>query len=563
MNFGFFEILTLVGSLGFFIYGMKIMSEGIQKLAGSKMRNILGAITNNKFAGIFTGFFTTSVIQSSSATTVMIVSFVNAGLLSLRQAIGVIMGANIGTTVTAFLVLGLGFGKLSLATYSLPLIAIGLPLIFFKKDSLNSLGDFIIGFALLFMGLEALKKSVPSFDEGGFYELIEPLTGSGIFSVIIFVFIGTFVTILVQSSSAAMALTLVLCTKGLPFEFAAAIVLGENIGTTVTANIAAIIGNIHAKRAALAHLIFNLFGVIWMIILFNFFIENIEEFVKLNSEWFPFDNSSKQSIENSTIQWSLALFHLTFNILNTLLLVWFVENIEKIVTRVIYSKVEEDEIFQLKYFSNTTLSSEFSILEVRTELLKFIKITSKMNSFLKSLILETDKRKFSKILQKIKQYEEITDRIEGEVSEYLSKVNETESTQKTNEEIKSILSIINDLESIGDSYYSISKLIQRKSENNIYFVPIQRNNILKMIEKVENLFTQLKKYVGDTDVKTSKIIKKEKMEINKLHYDLKKEHLINISNNKYSIKSGVIYSDVLSGLENITNNIIDVRDSIN
>jgi phosphate:Na+ symporter len=563
MNFGFFEILTLVGSLGFFIYGMKIMSEGIQKLAGSKMRNILGAITNNKFAGIFTGFFTTSVIQSSSATTVMIVSFVNAGLLSLRQAIGVIMGANIGTTVTAFLVLGLGFGKLSLATYSLPLIAIGLPLIFFKKDSLNSLGDFIIGFALLFMGLEALKKSVPSFDEGGFYELIEPLTGSGIFSVIIFVFIGTFVTILVQSSSAAMALTLVLCTKGLPFEFAAAIVLGENIGTTVTANIAAIIGNIHAKRAALAHLIFNLFGVIWMIILFNFFIENIEEFVKLNSEWFPFDNSSKQSIENSTIQWSLALFHLTFNILNTLLLVWFVENIEKIVTRVIYSKVEEDEIFQLKYFSNTTLSSEFSILEVRTELLKFIKITSKMNSFLKSLILETDKRKFSKILQKIKQYEEITDRIEGEVSEYLSKVNETESTQKTNEEIKSILSIINDLESIGDSYYSISKLIQRKSENNIYFVPIQRNNILKMIEKVENLFTQLKKYVGDTDVKTSKIIKKEKMEINKLHYELKKEHLINISNNKYSIKSGVIYSDVLSGLENITNNIIDVRDSIN
>ncbi|MFL2589349.1 MAG: Na/Pi cotransporter family protein [Parvicellaceae bacterium] len=563
MNFGFFEILTLVGSLGFFIYGMKIMSEGIQKLAGSKMRNILGAITNNKFAGIFTGFFTTSVIQSSSATTVMIVSFVNAGLLSLRQAIGVIMGANIGTTVTAFLVLGLGFGKLSLATYSLPLIAIGLPLIFFKKDSLNSLGDFIIGFALLFMGLEALKKSVPSFDEGGFYELIEPLTGSGIFSVIIFVFIGTFVTIIVQSSSAAMALTLVLCTKGLPFEFAAAIVLGENMGTTVTANIAAIIGNIHAKRAALAHLIFNLFGVIWMIILFNFFIENIEEFVKLNSEWFPFDNSSKQSIENSSIQWSLALFHLTFNILNTLLLVWFVENIEKIVTRIIYSKAEEDELFQLKYFSNTSLSSEFSILEVRTELLKFIKITSKMNLFLKSLILETDKRKFSKILQKIKQYEDITDRIEDEVSEYLSRVNETESTQKINEEIKSILSIINDLESIGDSYYSISKLIQRKSENNIYFVPIQRNNILKMIEKVEDLFTLLKKYVGDSDVKTSKMIKKEKMEINKLHHELKKEHLINISNNKYSIKSGVIYSDVLSGLENITNNIMDVRDSIN
>ena len=331
MNFGLFEILTLVGSLGFFIYGMKIMSEGIQKLAGAKMRSVLGAITNNKFAGIFTGFFTTSVIQSSSATTVMIVSFVNAGLLSLRQAIGVIMGANIGTTVTAFLVLGLGFGKLSLATYALPLIALGLPLIFFKRDNLSSLGDFIIGFALLFMGLEALKTSVPSFDQGGFYNLIEPLTNQGILSVIIFVFVGTFVTILVQSSSAAMALTLVLCTKGLPFEFAAAIVLGENIGTTITANIAAIIGNIHAKRAALAHLIFNLIGVLWMLVFFYFFTENIEYIVKTNSDWFPFDTSSKQSIESSTIQWSLALFHLTFNILNTLLLVWFVKNIENAV----------------------------------------------------------------------------------------------------------------------------------------------------------------------------------------------------------------------------------------
>lgn len=562
MNFGLFEILTLVGSLGFFIYGMKIMSEGIQKLAGAKMRSVLGAITNNKFAGIFTGFFTTSVIQSSSATTVMIVSFVNAGLLSLRQAIGVIMGANIGTTVTAFLVLGLGFGKLSLATYALPLIALGLPLIFFKRDNLSSLGDFIIGFALLFMGLEALKTSVPSFDQGGFYNLIEPLTNQGIFSVIIFVFVGTFVTILVQSSSAAMALTLVLCTKGLPFEFAAAIVLGENIGTTITANIAAIIGNIHAKRAALAHLIFNLIGVLWMLVFFYFFTENIEYIVKTNSNLFPFDTSSKQSIESSTIQWSLALFHLTFNILNTLLLVWFVKNIENAVVKVISSKADDDDIFQLKYFSNTTLSSEFSILEVKSELVKFIGITSKMNTFLKSLILETEKRKFSKILQKIKQYEEITDRIEDEVSEYLTKVSETVSTQKTNEEIKSILSIINDLESIGDIYYSLSKLLERKSENKIYFVPIQRNNIIDMINKVEDFFGLLKNHIENTNEKSSKKIKTEKNNLKKFHYDLKKDHLMNISQSKYSIKSGVIYSDILSGLEHVTSHIIDVKNSI-
>ena len=562
MNFGFFEILTLVGSLGFFIYGMKIMSEGIQKLAGAKMRNVLGAITNNKFAGILTGFFTTSVIQSSSATTVMIVSFVNAGLLTLRQAIGVIMGANIGTTVTAFLVLGLGFGKLSLATYSLPLIALGLPLIFFKKDNLSSLGDFIIGFALLFMGLEALKSSVPSFDQGGFYNIIEPLTNHGIFSVIIFVFVGTIVTILVQSSSAAMALTLVMCTKGLPFEFAAAIVLGENIGTTITANIAAIIGNIYAKRAALAHLIFNLIGVLWMLVFFYFFTENIEYIVKTNSEWFPFDTSSEETIEGSTIQWSLALFHLTFNILNTLFLVWFIKNIENAVVKVISSKADDDEIFQLKYFSNSTLSSEFSILEVKSELLKFIGITSKMNSFLKALILETDKRKFSKILNKIRQYEEITDRIEDEVSEYLTKVNETVSTQKTNEEIKSILSIINDLESIGDIYYSLSKLLERKSENKIYFVPNQRNNIIEMINKVENLFNLLKNYIDNTNERSSKIIKTEKNNFKKFHNGLKKNHLMNISNSQYSIKSGVIYSDILSGMENVTSHIIEVKNSI-
>ena len=412
------------------------------------------------------------------------------------------------------------------------------------------------------MGLEALKASVPSFDQGGFYNFIEPLTNHGIFSVIIFVLVGTFVTILVQSSSAAMALTLVLCTKGLSFEFAAAIVLGENIGTTITANIAAIIGNIHAKRAALAHLIFNLIGVLWMLVFFYFFTENIEYLVKTNSDWFPFDTSTKESFESSTIQWSLALFHLTFNIINTFFLVWFVKNIENAVVKIISSKAEDDEIFQLKYFSNNSLSSEFSIIEVKPELLKFIGITSKMNSFLKSLILETDKRKFSKILQKIKHYEDITDRIEDEVSKYLIKASENASTHKTNEEIKSILSIINDLESIGDIYYSISKLLERKSKNKIYFVPNQRNNILDMINKVEDLFSFLKNYIENTNEKSSKIIKTEKNNFKKFHYNLKKDHLINISKSKYSIKSGIIYSDILSGLDEVTSHIVEVKNSI-
>ena len=493
MGFGIFELLKLIGALGFFIYGMKIMSDGIQKLAGSQMRNIISSITNNKFVGVLTGFFTTSIIQSSSATTVMVVSFVNAGLLTLRQAIGVIMGANIGTTVTAFLLLVFGFGKFSISDYSLPIIAIGIPLFFIKKIKIKSFGEFLIGFAILFMGLDALKK-VMSFikDDPSFLSnIIEPLDQFGFVSVIIFVLIGTLLTVLVQSSSAAMAITLSLCggLNGLPLELAAAIILGENIGTTITANIAATIGNVHAKRAARAHLLFNIIGVIWMLILFYPFLNFVNYLI---SETF-FSSLIIKGDNESITRWSLAVFHLFFNIINTFLLIWFVKQIEKIVIVIVSAKTDDDDLFQLKYFSNANLNTEFSILEVKKELIKFGKITSKMNEFFKSLILEIDKRKISKLLQKIEQYEEITDRIENEVSEFLSKVSKTEITQKTSEEIRVILSIINDLESIGDIYYSLSKSVERKIENKIYFIPSQRNNIMEMLNIIDDIFESMNK----------------------------------------------------------------------
>ena len=258
-SFGLFEVLYLIGSLGLFIYGMKIMSEGIQKAGGNRMREILGAMTSNRFTGLFTGFLTTSLIQSSSATTVMIVSFVNAGLLTLRQAIGVIMGANIGTTVTALIILFFGFSKFSISDYAMPLVAIGFPLLFFRNNQIKSLGETIIGFSILFMGLDLLKDAVPTISPEQLEYLIG-LTEYGVFSTILFVVIGTVLTIVVQSSSAAMALTIIMCERGMPLDMAAAIVLGENIGTTITANLAAIIGNVHAKRAARAHLIFNVIG---------------------------------------------------------------------------------------------------------------------------------------------------------------------------------------------------------------------------------------------------------------------------------------------------------------
>ena len=566
MNFGIFEILKLLGALGFFIYGMKVMSDGIQKLAGAQMRKIISSITNNKFAGVLTGFFTTSIIQSSSATTVMVVSFVNAGLLTLRQAIGVIMGANIGTTVTAFMLLAFGFGKFSISDYSLPLIGIGIPLYFTSKNTIKSLGEFLIGFAILFMGLDELKDLMSFIKEDPLLlrSIIDPVSGFGFFSVIIFVFIGTVLTVVVQSSSAAMAITLALCggVNGIPFELAAAIILGENIGTTITANIAATIGNVHAKRAARAHLFFNIIGVIWMLIIFFSFLDIVDYLLK---ETF-FSKLVIQGDDESLTRWSLAVFHLLFNIINTFLLIWFIKNIEKAVIKLISSKGEDDEIHQLKYFSNNNLSNEFSIVEVKNELQKFVKITAKMNTFTQQLILETDRKKINKLLQKLEQYEEITDRIENEVSEFLSKVNDSDLSSKSSEEIRSILTIISELENIGDVYYSISKNLERKIENKLYFIPSQRNNLLKMISIVEKLFSTLDEIMENMSNQNEKLIENSYLlenELNKLHYKLKKDHLKSIEKKEYKIKSGILYADLLASLELVGNHITEITDNIN
>ncbi|HIE73449.1 MAG TPA: Na/Pi cotransporter family protein, partial [Flavobacteriales bacterium] len=285
MEFGIIELLTLIGALGFFIYGMKVMSDGIQKVAGSKMRSILSKMTSNRFLGITTGFILTALLQSSSATTVMIVSFVNAGLLSLVESIGVIMGANIGTTITAWLISLLGF-KVKISSIALPIIAIGFPMMFSSKSNIKAWAEVLIGFALLFMGLDALKESVPNLKENAeFLSFLSSYADMGTISLLIFIGVGTILTLVVQSSSAAMALTLVMCYEGyIPFELAAAMVLGENIGTTITANLAALVGNVHAKRAARAHFIFNIFGVIWMIFAFQFFINSIDSYMISNMD---------------------------------------------------------------------------------------------------------------------------------------------------------------------------------------------------------------------------------------------------------------------------------------
>ena len=370
MGFGIFELFKLVGALGFFIYGMKVMSDGIQKVAGSKMRSILSKMTSNRFLGVATGFMITALLQSSSATTVMIVSFVNAGLLTLVESIGVIMGANVGTTITAWLISLLGF-KVKISAIALPIIAIGFPMMFSSKSSIKSWAEVLIGFALLFMGLDELKHAVPNLKENPeFLGFLASYADMGVFSTLLFIGVGTILTLVVQSSSAAMALTLVMCYEGyIPFELAAAMVLGENIGTTITANLAAMVGNVHAKRAARAHLIFNVFGVVWMLFAFKIFITNIDAYMINNMGLSPLNFD----IENPVaIPLGLSIFHTTFNILNMLFLVGFVPLISRIVIKMQPSKGEMDEEFHLEHIGTGLMQTgELSVLEANKEVTKF------------------------------------------------------------------------------------------------------------------------------------------------------------------------------------------------
>lgn len=560
---GIFSILSIIGALGFFIYGMKVMSEGIQKAAGDKLRVILKAITSNRVTGIFTGFITTTIIQSSSATTVMIVSFVNAGLLTLRQAIGVIMGANIGTTMTAWLLVLLGFSKFSLASYSLPVLAIGVPLLFVNKNQLKSFGEFLIGFALLFMGLNALKESVEVLglqQNEAFISFITNLGNGGYGAILLFVLIGSILTVIVQSSSAAMALTLIFVAEGLPLEFAIAIVLGENIGTTITANLAAMIGNVHSKRAARAHLLFNVFGVLWMLIIFFPFVNWLSSITETVMNFFGFKIETEQDLNLRT----LALFHTFFNVINTLILVWFVRFIEKIVIKFTPSKNEEDEEFKLEYISsNMMLTPEMSILEAKKEVAKFGDITARMNGFLRTALNTAEKKKKAKMFNKIRKYEEITDKVEIEISNYLAKASQHEMSEDASIQMHAMLSVVTDLERIGDVFYQISKSLEKKQSDKSWFTPDQREDLNKMIDLIEKAFkimnTNLSLDYEEVSIEDAIILEKE---INKTRNKLRKKHIKTVGSEEANIEASLIYSTIFSSLERIGDHIINVTEAM-
>ena len=557
MDYSFFDFLRLIGSLGLFLYGMKIMSEGLQKFAGDSLRRILTAMTTNRVTGVLTGVLITALIQSSSATTVMVVSFVNAGLLTLTQSIGVIMGANIGTTVTAWLISALGF-KVDIAAFSLPLLAFGIPLLFSGKSSRKSVGEFIFGFSFLFMGLQALKANAP--DLGANPEMlafVQNYADMGFFSIILFLFIGAILTMIVQASAATMAITLIMCANGwIDYQLGVALVLGENIGTTITANLAALTGNTQARRAALAHLAFNIFGVIWVLILFYPFTNAVSWFVT---------NVMRISDPSVAVSFKLAAFHTAFNISNTFVMIWFVGLIEKTVCFLIKGKKDEDEEYRLRYITGGMLSTaELSILQARKEITLFAERTGRMLDMVKALFYEKNEDAFLKIYSRVEKYESISDRMEIEIANYLTCVAEGRLSSEGKEEIRIMLRAVSEIESIADSCNNMARSIKRRNEFKSIFTDEQNHNVDQMLALTEKALHRMieilkKSELVRDDVNPSYNIENE---INNYRNQLKIHNVEDINNKKYQYQDGVYYMDIIGEAEKLGDYVLNVVQAV-
>ena len=557
MDYSFFDFLRLIGSLGLFLYGMKIMSEGLQKFAGDSLRRILTAMTTNRVTGVLTGVLITALIQSSSATTVMVVSFVNAGLLTLTQSIGVIMGANIGTTVTAWLISALGF-KVDIAAFALPLLAFGIPLLFSGKSSRKSVGEFIFGFSFLFMGLQALKANAP--DLGANPEMlafVQNYTDMGFLSIILFLFIGAILTMIVQASAATMAITLIMCANGwIDYHLGVALVLGENIGTTITANLAALTGNTQSRRAALAHLVFNIFGVMWFLVLFYPFTAAVS--------WFVTDvmNISDPAV---AVSFKLAAFHTAFNISNTFIMIWFVGLIEKTVCFLIKGKKDEDEEYRLRYITGGMLSTaELSILQAHKEITLFAERTGRMLDMVKALFYEKNEDAFLKIYSRVEKYESISDRMEIEIANYLTCVAEGRLSSEGKEEIRIMLRAVSEIESIADSCNNMARSIKRRNEFKSIFTDEQNHNVDQMLALTEKALHRMieilkKSELVRDDVNPSYNIENE---INNYRNQLKIHNVENINNKKYQYQDGVYYMDIIGEAEKLGDYVLNVVQAV-
>ena len=564
------QIFTLLGALGMFLYGMNLMSSGLQKAAGDRLRGFLSAMTSNPFKRVMTGLGITALIQSSSATTVMVVSFVNAGLLTLVQAIGVIMGANIGTTITAWMVSLLGF-KADISILAVPLMLLGFLLSNSKKDKNKNIGELVVGFSLLFLGLSFMKESVPDLRQTPeVLEFVKQWSGYGFSSVLIFLGIGTVLTLILQSSSATMAITLIMLSMGwIPFNMACAMVLGENIGTTITANIAASVGNPAAKRAALSHTIFNVFGVIWALILFRPFLglvgKIIEAFGYPNpaAAGFAVPLDDPNGAEGTAALYGLSMLHTLFNTINTLILVWFTGTIAKIVTKIIKEPENKEEAaYRLKYINAGPLATpELATEQAIKEIIHFAEISRNGLGYARAAINETDEDKFMELKAKLVKYEEISDRIEYEIAAFLNAVSTGEISEATMMKIKSMYKIIGELESLGDSGETISRILSRRNVHKKTFDIDTTKKLNAMVDLVDEAYKVMISNLelaeeGRLDDISNAYTAEE--HINNLRNDLREEEINSLEDKRKTYETSVYFIDIVSELEKMGDFMINI-----
>lgn len=571
------NVLSVLGGLAMFLYGMALMSEGLQKSAGDRLRAFMASMTSNAFKRVLTGTAVTALVQSSSATTIMVVSFVNAGLLTLGNAIGVIMGANIGTTLTAWIT-SLGF-SVNIALFAVPMMGLGFVFHSSKKASLKNLGQFLMGFAIMYVGLTFMKdcsNAVLGDYQDGMMRFFGSINGFGFGSVLLFLVAGAVLTIVLQASSATMAITMLLAASGLiDFKLAVAMVLGENIGTTITANIAASVANTSAKRAARAHTIFNIVGVIWVLCVFG----PIVKLICVIMEALGFCNPTEASHQlaliaggevaadsgmiemyKNSLLYGIAMLHTLFNITNTFVLIWFTPLIEKAVVWLVKEPKGEAEVFRLKYISGGPLSTaELSIAEAQQEILHFAEICRNGFGYIREAVNEQNPDKFDTLNEKLIKYEEITDRIEFEIATYLNEVSKNEISEEAADEIKAMYKIIGEMESLGDSGEAIGRILKRKNAHNKVFDKSILDRLNKMMDLVQKsydvMIENLKNKKELTDISNAENCE---YNINECRNHLREEHIVNIESNSYNYLTGVYYMDVLSELEKIGDFMINI-----
>ena len=548
----FVNIFSLLGSLGLFLYGMKIMSEGLEKFAGDRLRNILAAMTKNRVMGVLTGISVTALIQSSSATTVMVISFVNAGLMTLTQAIGVIMGANVGTTVTAWIISAIGF-KVNIAAFALPLLAIGIPLVFSGNSQRKSIGEFVFGFSFLFMGLSFLQESAENLQVGNVVALmLAKVADGGFFTIILFVIVGALVTMLVQASAATMAITLMLFDMNIPgfgLEQAAALAMGQNIGTTITAFIASLTGNPQARRAALAHMFFNVFGVIIVLFIFYPFCDAITWFV----------NNVLGTPDNDMFK--LSAFHTAFNVFNTLILIWFVKQIEQFVCKVLPQKEEKEEP-RLRFISGGLLSTaELSIIQARNEIGVMAERCYRMTDMVRKALSAKKDNEFENLYNRIEHYEQITDNMETEIADYLRKVSEGRLSAYTKMHIAQMLREVDELESVGDSMYHLARTLSRKRQHEPSpFTNEQKAHMEEMLNLTDKALGNMHSILLDNTSEPVDLKNAYGMEsqLNDFRSKCRDENLEAVNTGVYNYRLGTFYNDFIGECERIGDYVINV-----